>query len=49
MAKYTTIRISLEDKKKLERLAKLMGKSLAETLRYLITLAEKISKIIEGT
>mgnify|MGYP000067651807 CR=1 FL=1 len=42
MAKYTTIRISLEDKRRLERLAKLMGnKSLADTLRYVLSIAER--------
>ncbi len=42
MSKYTTIRISIEDKEKLQRLAKLMGvKSLAETLRYVLDIAEK--------
>jgi len=40
--KYTTIRISLEDKERLQRLAKLIGsKSLAEALRYVLDVAEK--------
>ena len=41
MARYTTIRVSIEDKKRLERLAKLMGWSLSETLRRAIEVAEK--------
>ena len=40
--KYTTIRISLEDKERLQRIAKLMGiKSLADTLRFILDIAEK--------
>ena len=39
---YTTIRISREDRERLRRIAKLLNKnSLAETLRYLISLAER--------
>ncbi len=39
---YTTIRISKEDKERLKKLAKLLNmKSLTETLRYIISLAEK--------
>ena len=42
MPKYTTIRISFEDKEKLQRLAKLMGsKSLAHALRRILDIAEK--------
>ena len=42
MSKYTTIRVSFEDKERLQRLAKLMGsKSLADTLRYVLDIAEK--------
>ncbi len=42
MSKYTTIRISLEDKKRLEKLAKLMGvESIAEALRRVLSIAEK--------
>ncbi len=42
MAKYTTIRVSIEDKKRLERLAKLMEcKSLAEAFRKALSIAEK--------
>jgi len=42
MIKYTTIRLSLKDKKRLEKLSKLMGsKSLAETLRYVLDIAER--------
>jgi predicted DNA-binding protein len=39
--KYTTIRISVEDKKKLEKMSKILNKSLAETLRYVISYADK--------
>ena len=41
MARYTTIRVSIEGKKRLERLAKLMGWSLSETIRRVIEVAEK--------
>ncbi len=42
MPRYTTIRISLEDKERLQRLAKLIGsKSLADTLRYVLDITEK--------
>ncbi len=42
MIDYTTIRISMEDKCRLERLAKIMNcKSLAETLRRILSIAEK--------
>ena len=42
MSRYTTIRISLEDKERLQRIAKLMGiKSLADTLRFILDIAEK--------
>lgn len=42
MSRYTTIRISLEDKKRLEKLAKLMGvESIAEALRRVLSIAEK--------
>ncbi len=42
MSRYTTIRISFKDKERLQRLAKLMGcKSLADTLRYVLDIAEK--------
>ena len=42
IVKYTMIRLSLKDKKKLEKLSKLMGsKSLAETLRYELDIAER--------
>lgn len=40
--RYTTIRIRVEDKERLERIARLLKKkSLAETLHYLISLAEE--------
>ncbi len=42
MGKYTTVRISVEDRVKLKRIAKLIGaKSLAEALRYALTIAER--------
>ena len=42
MGKYTTVRIGVEDKVKLKRIAKLIGaKSLAEALRYALAIAEK--------
>jgi len=42
LPRYTTIRISVEDKERLKRLAKLTGKSsLASTLRYIIEIAER--------
>ena len=39
--KYTTVRLSEEDKRRLEKLSKKLNKSLAETLRFAISLAEK--------
>jgi len=40
--KYTTIRISIEDRERLRRLAKLTGHdSLAAALRYALDIAEK--------
>ena len=39
--KYTTIRVSIEDKRKLERLSKKLGKSLVDTLRFAIEIAER--------
>ncbi|HID44092.1 MAG TPA: hypothetical protein EYP30_10055, partial [Archaeoglobaceae archaeon] len=39
--KYTTIRISAEDKKKLEKLSRKLNKNLTETLRYAVAVAEK--------
>ncbi|BES82357.1 ribbon-helix-helix protein, CopG family [Pyrodictium abyssi] len=41
MPRYTTIRVSVEDKKRLERLARLMGWSLSEALRHAIEVAER--------
>jgi len=39
--KYTTIRVSLDDKKRLERIAKLLKcRSLTEALRYALKAAE---------
>jgi hypothetical protein len=40
--KYTTIRISVKDKKRLERLAKLLKcGSLSDALRYALSVAER--------
>jgi len=40
--KYATIRTSIEDKRRLERLAKLMNcTSLAETFRRILSITEK--------
>jgi|YelNatPaOPRAMG01_1025707.scaffolds.fasta_scaffold114733_2 predicted DNA-binding protein len=42
MSRYTTIRVSIEEKQRLERLARLTGKkSLTEALRFALTVAEK--------
>ena len=42
MSRYTTIRISVEDKQRLARLARLAGmRSLAEALRFAIAVAER--------
>jgi len=42
MSRYTTIRVSIEEKQRLERLAKLAGKkSLTEALRFALTVAER--------
>ncbi len=50
MPRYTTIRVSIEDKKRLERLAKLMGWSLSETLRRAIEVPRRSSwKSIKAT
>jgi len=46
--KYTTIRISAEDKRRLEVLSKKLGKSLADTLRFAIEVAEKEFDRFEG-
>jgi len=46
--KYTTIRISIEDKKKLERLSKKLSKNLADTLRYAIEVAEREADKFKG-
>lgn len=40
--KYTTIRISIEDKKRLERLVKLLKcKSFTDALRFALSVAER--------
>jgi len=50
MGRYTTIRISLEDKAKLKKIAKLLGvKSLTEALRYALRVAEKELEKQEGS
>jgi len=42
LLKYTTIRVSVEDKKKLERIARLIqAKSLVQALRFALEVAEK--------
>ncbi len=41
MSKYTTIRVKVEDKKRIEKLAKLLGLSISDTLRYMIDIAER--------
>ncbi len=48
MTKYTTVRISSEDKEKLEKLSKKLNKSLAETLRFAIALAEREADKFKG-
>ena len=50
MGRYTTIRISLEDKAKLKKIAKLLGaRSLTEALRYALRVAEKELEKQEGS
>jgi len=46
--KYTTIRVSIEDKRKLERLSKKLGKSLVDTLRFAIEIAEREVEEFKG-
>ena len=47
--KYTTIRVSVEDKERLERLAKLLKcKSISEALRYALSVAEREIDRVEG-
>ncbi len=42
VGKYTTIRVSIEDKMKLKRLAKLIGaRSITDALRYALSVAER--------
>jgi len=42
VSRYTTIKVSVRDKKRLERLAKLVGaKSLSDAFRYVLSIAEK--------
>ncbi len=46
---YTTIRVSVKDKKRLERLAKLLKcKSLSEALRYALSVAEREIDKVKG-
>ncbi len=48
--KYTTIRISVRDKERLERLAKLLKlNSLAEALRYALSVAEREVDRVEAS
>ena len=50
MGRYTTIRVSLEDKAKLKKIAKLLGaRSLTEALRYALRVAEKELERQEGS
>jgi len=50
MGRYTTIRVSLEDKAKLKKIAKLLGaRSLTEALRYALRVAEKELEKQEGS
>ena len=47
--KYTTIRISVEDRERLRRLAKLLGyKTLSDALRYALDVAEKEVDKVKG-
>ncbi len=46
--KYTAIRISTEDKKRLEILSKKLGKNLADTLRFAIEIAEREVERFKG-
>lgn len=46
--RYTTIRVSAEDKKKLEKLSRKLNKNLTETLRFAIDLAEKETDRFRG-
>ncbi len=48
MARYTTVRISLEDKERLEKLSKKLNRSLVETLRFAIVLAEREADRFRG-
>jgi len=48
MTKYTTVRISSEDKERLEKLSKKLNKTLVETLRFAIDLAEREADRFEG-
>lgn len=46
---YTTVRISVKDKKRLERLARLLKcKSLSEALRYALSIAEREIDKVKG-
>ena len=50
MDKYISIRVSLEDKAKLKKIAKLLGvKSLTEALRFALRVAEKELEKQEGS
>ncbi len=50
VSSYTTIRVSVKDKERLERLAKLLGyRTLTEALRYALDAAEKELERREGS
>jgi len=47
--KYTTIRISIKDKERLERIAKLLKcKSLTDALRFALSVAEREIDKVKG-
>jgi|Deesub1362A_J573_1020465.scaffolds.fasta_scaffold02594_3 hypothetical protein len=45
---YTTIRISKEDKRRLERLARLLNRNATQALRYAIDAAEREANRFKG-
>ena len=47
--RYTTVRVSIRDKERLERLAKLLKcKSLSDALRYALSVAEREIDKVKG-
>jgi len=38
---YTSIRVRVEDKKRIEKLARMLGLSLSETIHYMVDFIEK--------